>query len=211
MARARVLFCLVAVFAATGLAAQSANGDFTFDFPGATGAIQFNARAFGSSAQGQITFTATQDVSNDSVDDTGGPGANATAVTLTVTLDCLRQSGNRAAMSGLVTASSIAAYTGRRAILAVEDNGEGKNAENDSFTWGLYDNTSPSWTPSDAEVPGDNGAMFSWIATDFERPDDEGIPAGANAPTGTDCKSFVLGAYSLQTLEQGSGNIQVRP
>ena len=210
MTRTRVCFCILGVVFALTASAQSANGDFRFDYPGATGAVQFHARAFGDSARGEISFASTQDVSNDAVDDTGGPGATPTSVTLTVSIDCLRQSGRRASMSGLVTASSIAAYNGRRAILTVEDNGEGVNAVRDAFTWGLYDNTLPTWTPSDAEVPGDNGAMFSWTATDFERPDDVGIPAGAGAPAGIDCRSFGLDAYSLQTLEHGSGNIQVR-
>ncbi|HVE73391.1 MAG TPA: hypothetical protein VNI54_18625 [Thermoanaerobaculia bacterium] len=210
MAKLR-LFCIVAgLFAATSVWAQSSNGDFQFALTGATGAIQFDARVHGTSAKGTINFTASQDVSNDNVDDNGGPGAQATSATIVVSIDCMKQSGNRASMSGLVTSSSVPGYTGRRAILAVEDNGEGVNASRDAFTWGVYTDDNPTWTPSDAEVPGDNGAMFSWLATDFEVPGDVGIQAGANAPKGRDCKSFGLGAYALEALVHGAGNIQVR-
>ena len=36
---------------------------------GASGAIQFNAKAQGSGAKGNVTFNATQEISSDSVDD----------------------------------------------------------------------------------------------------------------------------------------------
>jgi hypothetical protein len=211
MAKLRIILFSAVLLAAAFASAQSSNGDFSFALSGATGAIQFDARMHGSSARGNITFTATQDTSSEAVDDGGGTGPAATTASITVEIDCLKQSANRASMSGLVTASSVPGYVGARAILAVEDNGEGVNAARDAFTWGLYRDGASTWTPSDAEVPGDNGATFSWTATDAEDPSDPGIPAGANAPKGTTCKSFGLGAYSLNALGQGGGNIQVRP
>ena len=211
MAKLRLFIIVAAMIATTCVWAQSSNGDFQFALSGATGAIQYNAKVQGSSAKGTITFTGTQDISNDSVDDTGGPGATSTTATITVDVDCMRQSGKRASMSGLVTSSSVPGYTGRRAILAVEDNGEGVNSAGDAFTWGVYQDTAPTWMPSDAEVPGDNGWMFSWTATDFEVPDDPGIPGGAAAPKSVDCKSFGLGAYPLEPIGHGAGNINVRP
>ena len=211
MAKLRVFLFSAVLLAAAFASAQSSNGDFSFALAGATGAIQYDARVHGNSARGTINFTATQDVSGEAVDDGGGTGTAATAASVTVEIDCMKQNGNRASMSGIVTASNVPGYVGARAILAVEDNGEGVNAARDAFTWGVYRETAPNWTPSDAEVPGDNGATFSWLATDAEDPSDPGIPAGANAPKGTTCKSFGLGAYSLNELGQGSGNIQVRP
>jgi hypothetical protein len=48
---------LVLLFAAASpLAAQSANGSFTFSFDGTSRAVDFNARAFGSGARGEMTF-----------------------------------------------------------------------------------------------------------------------------------------------------------
>ena len=71
----------------------------------ATGAIEYDARTQGSSAPA------------------------LTDVTLTLSLDCLRLDGNRAAMSGVVTDSTYAPYVGTRALMAVEDNGEGSKAD----------------------------------------------------------------------------------
>ncbi|HEX6083757.1 MAG TPA: hypothetical protein VF266_04480 [Thermoanaerobaculia bacterium] len=210
MTRTRLLLIVLVLVSAISASAQSSNGDFSFALAGANGSIQFNAKAEGSGAKGHVTFNATQDVSNDSVDDNGGPGAAATSATLQVEVDCLKVSGNRAAMSGVVTSSNVPGYAGLRAILAVEDGGEGSKASRDAFTWGIYRNNAPTWTASDAEVPGDNGAMFSWLATDFEVPGDAGIQVGANAPTGVDCKSFGLAAYALDELVHGAGNINVR-
>jgi hypothetical protein len=211
MARNRTGFIFLILLASVSASAQSANGDFTFALSGASGAIQFNAKAEGSGAKGNATFTATQEVSNDSVDDTGGPGAVATSATIEVAIDCIKVTGKRAAMSGIVTSSNVPGYTGLRAILAVEDGGEGNKAAKDAFTWGVYRNDSLAWTASDAEVPGDNGAMFSWLATDFEVPGDPGIQMGANAPKGVDCRSFGLASYALDEVGHGAGNINVKP
>jgi hypothetical protein len=211
MTRARVCFCILAAFAAVAASAQSATGGFQFAFPGASGGIQFEARGSGDSARGNVHFSATEDVPNDDVDGAGGTGPASATITLKVSVDCLHLTGNRAAMSGLVTSASLDGYEGKRVILAVADNGEGANAPPDAFTWGIYHDTTPDWVPSDAEVPGDNGALFSWIATDAERPDDVGIPAGASAPQGIDCRTFNFDSYAFQPLDRGSGNIQVRP
>ena len=198
------------VIAALPLAAQSANGDFQYALTGATGAIQFDARQHGTGARGQMTFTGAAEISNEDGD--GGTGNAATGASMTVTLDCLKQSGNQAAMSGVITASSIASYVGLRAVLAVEDGGEGAKRGPDKFTWGLYRSTAIGWTPSDAEVTGDNGWSFTWYASDAERNDDTPVPINQSAPSlGADCKSFPLGAYAYEELAHGSGNIQVRP
>jgi hypothetical protein len=208
---ARVSFVSIVLLAAVTLSAQgqSATGGFNYGLAGATGSVQFEARMQGTSGRGHVDLTGTQNVSNDSVDDTGGPGATSTTVSVRVDVDCLKVSGNRAVMSGSIISATIPAYVGAQAILAVEDGGEGVNAPPDRFTWGVYHANDPTWTPSDAEVPGDAGAFFSWIATDAERPDDVGIPAGANAPTGVDCKTFGFDAYAYEPI--GNGNLQVRP
>jgi hypothetical protein len=189
---------------------SAANGDFQFSLAGASGAIQFDARQQGSSAKGQMTFNATLDVSNEDVDGEGVSSSSVSNVTATVAFDCVRINGNHAAMSGLVTSSNVPGYVGRRAVLAVEDNGEGINAAAlDRFTWGLYRKTTPTWTPSDAEVPGDGGAMLSWYATDAERPDDVAVPARQSGEI--DCKSFSFGVYAFEQVAHGAGNIQVKP
>jgi hypothetical protein len=211
---ASLLFVLLLAFSA---AAQnngvSSNGDFQFDLAGASGAIQYDARLQGTSAKGQMTFTGATEISNEDVDGEGTAATALTNVTLTAKFDCVRVSGNRAAMSGPITASTVPAYVGARALLVVEDNGEGVNAEPDRFTWGMYRQSAATWIPSDAEVPGDNGASLTWFVTDAEREDDVAIPsqplvAGAGS---VDCKSFSFASYALEDVAHGAGNIQVRP
>jgi hypothetical protein len=205
-----LLSILLAFAAAAQNSGPASNGDFQFALDGASGAIQYNARMHGSSAQGEMTFTGAIAISNEDVDGEGSTATALTNVTLTVKLDCLRIQGNRAAMSGLVTASSYAPYVGVRALLAVEDNGEGVKApDRDKFTWGVYRNTTPGWMPSDFEVPGDNGAMFTWYASDFERPDD--VPVLSTKSSIVDCKTFPFGAYGFEDAPHGGGNIQVKP
>jgi hypothetical protein len=205
---ASVVFAL----SAAPLLAQSgpsANGNFQFSVTGASGAIQFDARSQGNSAKGTVTFTSTQDIPNDEEDT--APNALGGA-TMEVAVDCLRVSGNRAAMSGIISSSSAPGFVGLRAILAVEDGGEGAKAEPDRFTWGAYRSTNRNWTPEDAEVPGDNGATFSWYATDSERNDDVPVLVqGGESPQSVDCKSFGLGSYAYAEVAHGGGNIQVRP
>jgi len=209
----RVALCalFLSAFALTAVAQSgpSANGDFQFALTGATGAIQFNAKAQGSGAKGQMTFTGTSEISNEDVDGEGTTAGALTGASMSVDLDCLRVNGNQAAMSGVITASSVAQLVGTRAILSVEDGGEGKKDSPDKFSWGVYRASAMNWTPSDAEVPGDAGWMFSWIATDAERNDDAGVPNSRS--TSVDCKSFPLGSYAFEEVAHGAGNIQVKP
>lgn len=210
------LLCAFLVLSLSATAQNSgpaSNGDFQFGLAGAQGAIQYDARSFGSSAKGQMTFSGAMDVSNEDVDGSGEGSAPASRVTMTVAFDCLRIDGNRAAMSGVVTSSNIAGYEGAKALLAVEDNGEGNKATGaDRFTWGLYRPTATTWTPSDSEVPGDNGAMFTWYASDAERPDDVPVPARqTKGAAGVDCSSFPFGSYAFEDVQHGSGQIQVKP
>ena len=204
---------LLAVSAAAQNNGSASNGDFQFDLTGANGSIQYDARLQGTSAKGQMTFTGATEISNEDVDGEGTATTALSNVTLTAKFDCLRVSGNRAAMSGPITQSSVAAYVGARALLVVEDNGEGVNAEPDRFTWGMYRQSAPTWTPSDAEVPGDNGASLSWLVTDAEREDDVAIPSKPLVvPSGAvDCKSFSFSSYALEEIVHGAGNIQVKP
>lgn len=213
----RGMLCASLLFAFTAVAQNSgpaSNGDFQFDLTGATGAIEFDARSFGSSARGEMTFTGTIEISNEDVDGEGVTTSTVSDVTMTVHFDCLRINGNRAAIGGVVASSSVPEHIGLRALLAVEDNGEGKKAADlDKFTWGLYREPDDSWLPIDAEDPADTGATLTWFATDSEREDDTPIPAGygvsQNAPV--DCQTFSFGSYAFEAVLHGAGNIQVKP
>jgi hypothetical protein len=209
----RGVLCASILWAFTAAAQNSgpaSNGDFVFSLEGATGAIQYNARTQGGSSSGQMTFTGQLEISNEDVDGTGGGESAVSNVQLTVTIDCLRISENRAAMSGVVSSATVPGYTGVRALLAVEDGGEGKKEPGDRFTWGVYRPIAVTWMPEDSEVPGDNGATFTWYVTDAERPDD--VPVLSNQSGGpVDCRSFSFDSYAFEDLPHGAGNIQVKP
>jgi hypothetical protein len=190
----------------------SASGSFEFSSGGHPLSIEFNARTKNNgSTEGQITLSGTANVPDQDVDGEGvGGGDSLVAVSLTVEVDCLNVNGNSAAMSGVITDSNIPALIGNRALLAVADNGEGKNAPAlDQFMWGLYGTPDLTWVATDAELEFDPGVGLTWLATDFEREDDIGIPS--HPSTTVDCQTFVTGAYSLEDLPHGGGNIQVRP
>ena len=190
----------------------AANGSFQFAVPGASGAIQFDARVQGTSQRGNMTFSANAEISNEDVDGEGGSSSPVSTASMRVSFDCVRIAGNQATMSGLVTSSSVPAWVGRRGLLVVEDNGQGINATGpDRFTWGLYRTDANSWIPSDFEVPGDNGASLSWFVSDFDRPSDPLLPSSQFTPTGVHCRSFPFELYALTDVAHGSGNIQVKP
>jgi hypothetical protein len=199
---------LLTFAAAAQNSGPASNGDFDFALTGASGGIEFNARAHGSSAQGQMTFTGTSEISNADDDDGDTTALN---VSLTVSFDCLRISGNQAAMSGTISSSSVPEYIGLRALLAVEDGGEGVKNGPDKFTWGVYRTNAVTWIPVDAEDENDTGATLTWLASDAERLDD--VPVASNQlNNGTvDCKSFPFGSYAFEDLPHGAGNIQVKP
>lgn len=209
-----VVFCLVQTFSLPAFAGQegSASGGFKFSVGGVEHKIEFNAKGENNgTAKGKMKYngpaeTADQDVDGTGDANRGGPVAD---LSMTAEFDCLQVSGNRAVMTGVITGASNFELIGQRALLAVEDNGEGSNAAPDRVTWGMYVLTRRTWVPSDSELKDDFGASLSWIATDAEREDDKGIPSRKSEDI--NCRTFPLGSYDYVDLERGSGNIQVRP
>lgn len=178
----------------------SANGDFQIDIGDGSRYLQFNAREEGND-HGSMTYSDPF---------TTPEGATVPGVQMTVTFDCVKVEGNRAVMGGVITSSNILAAIDNRALLVVEDNGEGINSPApDRLTWGIYLNATRDWTPRDSEREDDNGASLTWIATDLERPDLPGIPS--NQSTTVRCDSFPLSSYSFVDVVHGNGNIQVKP
>lgn len=211
LSRIGLCAALLITFSATAQNNGSAsNGDFKFALEGASGSIQYDARIQGGSGHGQITFNGSIAVPNENADGESGGSTTVANVGMNVALDCVKIQGNRAAMSGVVTASNVPEYVGIRALLAVEDNGEGSKAPaRDRFTWGVYRPSSMNWTPEDSEQTGDAGWTFTWYASDAERPDD--VPVLTNRSTSVDCKSFGFDSYSFEELPHGAGNLQVKP
>jgi len=178
---------------AADTAGPSANGQFQFSLlDGEPRYIQFDVRTQkNGETKGQMTF-------------------NEPGMFVTAEFDCLQIKGKAAVMSGLITNSNALDAIGARILLVVEDNGEGVNAPSpDKLTWGVYNQAAQNWIPSDAEWDNDPGVGLTWLATDFERPDDVGIPSNQSKIIG--CQSFPLSSYALVDVDHGFGNIQVRP
>lgn len=189
-------------------AGPSSNGDFSFTLEdGAARLVQFHAKVNpDGSTKGELTYSDPTDI----------PESEESGLTLIggllvkANIDCLVVRGKQAVMSGEVTESSIGGYVGNRILLAVEDNAEGvKAGDRDKLAWGVYRLINRNWIPQDAEVPGDDGALLNWLASDFEREDDTPVPGRPNQTIG--CQSFSFSSYSLEQVKHGSGNIQVKP
>jgi hypothetical protein len=159
------------------------------------------------SVTGHLTLRDPEEAPNQDVDGNGELGSEALpeGAEVTADLDSVKISGNRAALSGVITTASVPRYVGLRIILTVEDSGEGNGAEPDQITWGFYQRIIPRLV-ADAENP-DAGAFpvgVKILATDFENP-----LAGAFfvGESDFDSNSFPLSSYSLTAIE--GGNIQV--
>lgn len=196
---------------AAGASGPSANGDFQFSLvDGQVRYIQFDVRTQKNGVtKGQMTF-------NDPTAVVGADGdgaaatSSATGLFVAAEFDCLQIKGKAAVMSGVITESNVPEAIGERVLLVVEDNGEGIDAPSvDKLTWGVYRSLADGWIPSDAELEHDPGVGLTWLATDFERPDDTGIPSNQSKTIG--CNSFPLSSYALIDVQHGFGNIQVRP
>ena len=190
----------------------SATGSFQFAFEdGQPKYLDFNARQQNNGRTvGEMTFSDPNATLVVDPDAPPSPNAPTTGVSMRASFDCLKITGNRAVMSGLIVESNILNAIGQRVLLVVEDNGEGINAPAvDRLTWGIYQNPATGWTPKDAERDDDNGALLSWIATDAERSDDVGVPSNQSRIIG--CQSFPLSSYSFVDIAHGGGNVQVQP
>lgn len=142
--------------------------------------------------------------------DPDASGDALTGASIRARFDCLKITGNRAVVSGIIFDSNVLAAIGLRVLLVVEDNDEGVNQPTtDKLTRGVYQNPAGGWTPKDAERDDDNGASLTWLATDAERSDDVGIPSNQSKVVG--CQSFPLSSYSFVDIAHGGGNVQVKP
>ena len=197
------------VLSYAGADGPSATGSFQFaledDNPRF---LEFNAREQNKgTVVGEMSFT---DPNTAVVDDPDTPFNETIGVSMRAKFDCLKITGNRAVMSGVITESNLLNAIGLRVLLVVEDNGEGINTPGtDKLTWGVYQSTATAWIPKDAERDDDNGASLSWLATDAERTDDAGIPSNPSKVIG--CQTFPLDAYTFADIRHGGGNVQVQP
>lgn len=198
----------VPVLVNAGPSGPSATGSFQFTLgDGAVRFLEFNAREQNNGRTvGEMTFS---DPAAIVVPDPDAPeGVTGQGALVRAKFDCLKITGNRAVMSGVISESNVLSAIGLRVLLVVEDNGEGVDALNDKLTWGIYQLPSSGWIPKDSERDDDNGASLTWIARDFERDDDVGIPSNQSSVVG--CQSFALAAYDFTNIKHGGGNLQVQ-
>jgi hypothetical protein len=148
---------------------------------------------------------------------TEGPAGEAPTATgekplyLKADLDCLVVKSNKAIMSGSITQSSLETYLGRRILLVVQDNGGSENPlAHDKVTWGVYRPLTSNWPAKDAERSDeDDSGPLTWLATDSERPEDEGTVSEKNQVVG--CRTFPLSSFSFVDTTQGRGTVRVHP
>jgi hypothetical protein len=193
---------VVLIFAAApAVFAGNANGHFQGTDGSNVKNVEFNAvGGLNGSGTGNIVFAGPVDLPADE-DHPNAVKGHVDNFTLHVDVDCVNVNGNRASVSGIVKQSSVDSYVGQRLLLAVEDNG----AAGGRFTWGTYNATPISWTPSDAERVGDAGWAFSWYTSDFERVDDTPVMNKRADPV--NCQSFSLASFDWLPA---NGTISVR-
>jgi hypothetical protein len=188
-----------------GAEGDSASGSFKFALDdGEIRFVEFKASEMANGqAAGDLTFNDPAVVPVVDPDDTREK--NAPGVLVRVKLDCMETAKNTAIMGGEIFDSNVPSVIGQRALFVVEDNGI--DGAKDRIAWGIY--TQPGkWIPVDAEDPNDRGAFLTWIATDFERKDDVGIPMPPNKVVM--CKNFPLASYDFPDFKYAGGDLLVQ-
>jgi hypothetical protein len=208
------LICGATAGSASAVSGPSASGVYRFvledDF---SKTVEFNAVSDErGTTTGQMTFRDEGSIPDHDPDADGGDRDNPpTEFFMTASLNTLKIEDNRAVMGGIVTTASDPSYVGRWVQLVVEDNGDGTERA-DRLSWCLCKPEEGGWVPADAEVRGDEGAYWSWWATDAELRDDVGVQSRNIIPGNrTACETFRLAAYEFAQVRSGEGQIQVQP
>jgi hypothetical protein len=208
------LFGLLAPHSASAQQAggSSAAGSLEFLSPdGFKKRLEFSAvKDSEGNATGKMTLSGAEEIPEQDVDGTGCAGFSGKVEDLRVEaeFDGMVVEGNKAVLSGRVTASSLAEYIGQRVLLVVEDN-DGGGDQTDKLSWAFYKPAEVNWTPTDAELEKDEGALLTWVATDAEREDDKGVPMPkASGEVGP--QSLPLSAHDLADVTYLDGNIKVQ-
>lgn len=201
---ALLFVCLAGPGAFAGAEGATATGSFKFDLEeGDTKFVEFSARqeADGQAA-GEMLFSDPSAIPVENPDElTEKPGD--AGVLVKAKFDCMKVEENRAVMGGEIVESNVRSVIGLRVLLVIEDNGE----ERDQLMWGVYQLPQTGWVPKDAERDDDDGAKLVWIATDFERPEDKGIPS--NIDKTVRCESFPMTTFEFPELKASGGDLTV--
>lgn len=188
-----------------GAEETSATGSFKFALEdGATRFVEFKAvTQSDGQAAGEMTFSDPEVVPVDDPDEPEKPKSQG--VLVRAKFDCMEIIRNTAVLGGVIFESNVPSTLGQRMLLVVEDNGV--EGEKDRLAWGIFQPPPSGWVPKDAELEDDKGAELKWIATDFERKDDVGIPSDLSKMV--TCKSFPVTAFEFPEFKYGGGDLQV--
>jgi hypothetical protein len=187
----------------------SASGAYRFimEEDGLIKYVEFDASTSRGVTTGRMIFTDQAKIPDGNEEEGSGDSFEFYMV---AELDSLTVEKNRAIMGGYVRESSHKSYFGRWVQLVVEDNALNREIP-DQLTWAFCQPMPGGWVPSDAEVPGDNGAWLSWWATDAERKDDVGIPSKSRMPGEMKgCEIYTIWSYAFADLIKWEGDIIVR-
>ena len=186
-----------------GAEGATAAGSFKFLLQdGETRLVEFKAsEGAGGAGSGEMTLT---DPAVMPIDNPDNPERTSPGVMVRARFDCMETSQNTAIMGGEIFDSNVPTAIGQRVLLVVQDNGI--DGASDKLTWGIYQPPT-KWIPVDAEDPNDRGAFLKWIATDFERKDDVGIPMPPNPLV--QCKTFPGASYDFPEFKYAGGDLQV--
>lgn len=187
-----------------GAEGASATGAFKFVLDdGVTRMVEFSAReGADGQAAGEMMFSDPSAVPVEDPDEQ--ERVKTEGVLVKARFDCMQINENRAVIGGEIYESNVLSTVGRRVLLVVEDNG----LERDRLMWGIFQQPAKGWEPKDAERDDDEGARMKWIATDFERRDDVGIPSDLSKMV--TCKSFPLEAFEFPEIKTSGGDLQVQ-
>jgi len=188
-----------------GAEGATASGSFKFLLDdGETRFVEFKASELADGAgEGEMTLSDPAAIPVDNPDDSekrADPG-----VIVRAKFDCMETSKNVAIMGGEIFDSNVPANIGQRVLLVVEDNGV--EGEKDRLTWGIYQQPSKGWIPTDAERDDDKGASLTWWATDAERKDDVGFQMPQSKLV--QCKTIPGSAHDFLEFKYAGGDMQV--
>ena len=186
-----------------GAEGSSATGSLKFVLEdGETRFVEFDAKeGADGQATGELTFSDPVAIPVEDPDSSETPQNQG--VIVKAKFDCMQVVENKAVIGGEIVDSNVRSNIGQRVLLVVEDNG----LEKDNFVWGIFQLSATAWVPKDAELEDDKGAGLKWIATDFERRDDVGIPSDISKVV--TCKSFPLGSYEFPEIKAAGGDLKV--
>jgi hypothetical protein len=195
---------------ATGNSEPSVEGNFEIAVEGVpTRQVEFNARtAANGTTTGEVTFrdigTATRPESE---------GDAPEAFYLKARIDCLVVKDNKAILTGTVTEASAERYLDGRLVLVAVANGNDVNSPAaGKITWGFYRKTNRDWVATDSDRSPDEVNPAAWMASDFERIEDEGKVMTSDNNATVTCSSFPVSVYSFKDDEYYvNATVRLRP